>query len=178
LKQKPVKAQKTTSKQSQCPVAQQFRWFKLYKKALCFLQTKNTGVCNKTGKSFGELIDHFILGSDETNLVADADGDLKIVGEKGKKKHEKKVADYRGLITMYRTGVAAEHNGPTVFLLKGKKRKPEFNETFLKQDGCALGSTICMTENAYMTEEAWEEMTLCIVKGYWNLLVVKDNPQW
>jgi hypothetical protein len=63
LKQKPVKAQKTTLKQSQCTVAQQFRWFKLYKKALCFLQTKNTGVCNKTGKSFGELIDHFILGS-------------------------------------------------------------------------------------------------------------------
>jgi hypothetical protein len=94
LKQKPVKAQKTTSKQSQCTVAQQFRWFKLYKKALCFLQTKNTGVCNKTGKSFGELINHFILGSDETNLIADADDDLRIVGEKGNKKHKKKGADY------------------------------------------------------------------------------------
>ena len=94
LKQKPVKAQKTTSKRSQCTVAQQFRWFKLYEKALCFLRTKNTGVCNKTGKSFGELIDHFILGGDETNLIADADGELRIVGEKGKKKHEKKVSDY------------------------------------------------------------------------------------
>jgi hypothetical protein len=28
------------------------------------------------------------------NLIADADGDLRIVGEKGKKKHEKKVANY------------------------------------------------------------------------------------
>ena len=55
---------------------------------------------------------------------------------------------------MYRTGVAAGHNGPTVFLLKGKKRKSGFNETFLRQEGCALGLTICMTENAYMTEEA------------------------
>ncbi len=87
LKQKPVKAQKTTSKQSQCTVAEQFRWFKLYEKALCFLQTKKTGVCNKTGKSFGELIDHFILSGNETNLITDADGDLRIVGEKGKKKH-------------------------------------------------------------------------------------------
>ena len=94
LKQKPVKAQKTTSKRSQCTVAQQFRWFKLYEKALLFLRTKNTGVCNKTGKSFGELIDHFILGGDEMNLIADADGELRIVGEKGKKKHEKKVSDY------------------------------------------------------------------------------------
>ncbi len=94
LKQKPVKTQKTTSKQSQCTVAQQFRWFKLYEKAICFIRTKNTRVCNKTGMSFGELIDHFILGGNEINLIADADGELRIVGEKGKKKHEKKVSDY------------------------------------------------------------------------------------
>jgi hypothetical protein len=42
-------------------------------------------VCNKTGKSFGEFIDHFILGGDETNLIADADGDLRIVGENGRR---------------------------------------------------------------------------------------------
>ncbi len=95
LKQKPVKAQKTTSKQSQCTVAQKFGWFKLYEKALCFLRNKNTGVCNKTGKSFGELINHFILGGNETNLIVDADGELRIVEEKGKKKHEKKVSDYQ-----------------------------------------------------------------------------------
>jgi hypothetical protein len=79
---------------------------------------------------------------------------------------------------MYRTGVAAGHTGHTVFLLKGKKRKSAFSETFLKQEVCALGLTICMTKNAYMTEEAWEEMTPSIVKGYRNLPVVKDNPQW
>ncbi len=110
-------------------------------------------MCNKTGKLFGELIDHFILGSNETNLIADADGDLRIVGEKGKKKHEKKVANYQGSITMYRTGVAAGHNGPTVFLFKGKKRKSGFNDKFLKQEGCALGLMICMTKNAYMMED-------------------------
>jgi hypothetical protein len=122
-------------------------------------------VCNKTRKSFGELIDHFILGDDETNLIADADGDLRIVGERGKKKDEKKVANYQGSFTMYYTGVTAGHNGPTVFLLKGKKRKSGFNETFLRQEGCALGSTICMTKNTYMTEEAWEGMAPSIVKG-------------
>ena len=90
-------------------------------------------MCNKTGKSFGELINHFILGGDETNLIADADGDLRIVGEKGKKKHEKKVANYQGSITMYCTGVSAGHNGPTFFLLKGKKMKSGFNETFLSR---------------------------------------------
>jgi hypothetical protein len=43
---------------------------------------------------------------------------------------------------MYRTGVAAGHNGPTVFLLKGKNRKSGFNNTFLNQEGCELGSMI------------------------------------
>jgi hypothetical protein len=42
-------------------------------------------VCNKTGKSFGEFIDHFILGRDETNLIADADGDLRLLERKGRR---------------------------------------------------------------------------------------------
>jgi hypothetical protein len=70
-------------------VAQQFRWFKNYEKALALLREKNTGVCNKTGKQFGEVIEHFILGADETCLIADADGDLRILGEAGNRKHEK-----------------------------------------------------------------------------------------
>ncbi len=90
----------------------------MYEKALCFLRTKNTNVWNATRKSFGELINHFILGGNETNLIADANGELMIVGEKGKEKHEKKVSDYRGSITIYHTGVTVGHNGLTVFLLK------------------------------------------------------------
>jgi hypothetical protein len=78
LKQKLVKAQKTTSNRSQSTVAQQFWWFKLYEKALCFLRTKNTGVCNATVKSFGKLFDHFTLGGDEMNLIADANGELRV----------------------------------------------------------------------------------------------------
>jgi hypothetical protein len=103
---------------------------------------KNTGVCNATGKSFGELIDHFIVGGNEMNLIAKANGELKIVGEKGKKKHEKKVPDYRGSITMYPTGVAAGHNGPTVFLLKGKKQRVGYNNTFLKKRAALLGQQL------------------------------------
>ncbi len=67
-------------------------------------------MCNATGKSFGKLINHFVRGGNETNLIADADEELKIVGGKGKEKHERKVLDYRDSITMYRTGVAAGHN--------------------------------------------------------------------
>jgi hypothetical protein len=115
---------------------------------------KYNGVCNATRKSFGGLTDHFILGGNETNLITDANGELKVVGEQGKKKHEKKVSDYRGSITMYRTGVAVRHNGPTVSLLKGKKQRVGHKDTFLKKEGCAIGLTVIMMENAYMAKDA------------------------
>ena len=178
IKPRPVKAQKTTAKRSQCTVAQQYRWFKNYDKALRFLREKNTGVCNKTGKSFGEVIEHFVLGGDETCLMADADGELRIMGEAGKKKHEKRGNDSRISCTMYRTFNAAGNNGPTGFIMQGKKRKPGYTDKFLEQSGCAKGSTIVMTENAFMTDAAWEEMADTIVTGYRSLPIVRDNPQW
>jgi hypothetical protein len=58
--------------------------------------TSNGGLRNQNQKSefptkaFGKLISHFILGGDKVNLIADANGELNIVGEKGKKKHKKR----------------------------------------------------------------------------------------
>ena len=42
-----------------------------------------------TGKSFGELIEHFLIGIYKTFLIADSDGDTRIIGEFGKRKHDK-----------------------------------------------------------------------------------------
>lgn len=178
LKSKPVKAQKTTSRRSQCTVAQQFRWFNMYGKALKFLREKNTGVCRKTGKSFGELIEHFIIGGDETCLIADADGDMKIIGEFGRKKHEKRVSDCRSSCTMYRSGTSAGNNGPTVFVMKGVRVQGGFNEKFLVESGCEVGSHVQMTENAFMTLDAWLAMTPRLIKGYRSLPFIEWNPQW
>ena len=139
-------------------MAQQFHWSKNYGNALSFLGGKNTRLCNKTGKSFCELIHHFIVSGDEMYTMADADGDLKIIGEAGKKKHEKNVSDYCGSITMYCTGNCAGNNWPTTFLMKGKKRKAGYADTFLQDNGAAVGSTIAMTENVFMTELACEEI--------------------
>ena len=59
------------------------------------------------GKLFGEAKDNFSVGEDETNLIADADGKLRIVGAAEKNKHEKIVSDFRISITMYRNGEAS-----------------------------------------------------------------------
>ena len=160
IKSNLVKAQKTTSKRSELSVAHQYRWFKNVEAALNFLREKNTGVCRKTGKTFGELIDHFLIGADETCMMADSNGDLKIVGSKGMKKHEKKVSENRGSITMFWSGQPTAGNGPTAFLLKGKKRPPGMTGEFLVANGCEPGSCFAMTENAFMTDAAWNEISV------------------
>ena len=60
---------------------------------------------------------------------------------------------------MLRTGSSAGSNGPTAFLMKGKKKKRGYTDEFLVEEGCTRGSTIVMTENAFMTDKAWEVMS-------------------
>jgi hypothetical protein len=60
---------------------------------LNFLRTHNTGLCKRSGKTFGEVVDHFVVGYDEANMIANADGTVKIVDEFGRRKHEKIVSD-------------------------------------------------------------------------------------
>ena len=53
-----------------------------------------------------------------------------------------------------------------------------FSDAFLLKHGYAPGSTIIMTENVYMTDDAWMESLTAIVKGYCKLPFVKENPDW
>ena len=48
-------------------------------------------------------------------------------------------------------------------VLKGAKKRKEFTDAFLLKYGCAVGSTIIMTELAYTTDEAWLEASKVIV---------------
>ena len=179
LKPKTVKAQATTTKRSAITVEQQFRWMETYNKALSVLRSKNSGTCRKTGKMFGELIQHFVFGGDETCFQACPNGDVRIIGSSGRKKHEVKTQDSRVSITMYRTGNIAGTTGPTVFLLEGKHRRVGYTDKWLMDNGAAAGSTIVMTPTAFMTEQAWEAMTPSVIKGLRSASsIVNANPQW
>ena len=106
---------------------------------------------------------------------------------------------------MYRSGTPVVHNGPTAFIMKGNRRRKGINEKYLLDEGCAVVSTVAMTENAFMTDAAWEEITdqvisclnsfpviscdllsqFCVwlsyhqlLKGYRILPIVKHKPQW
>jgi hypothetical protein len=179
VKPKPVVAQATTTKRSGITLGQQYRWHTTYEDALNELRRRNTGICKLSGKTFGELIHHFITGGDETCFMACEEGTVKVIGSAGRSKHEKKTVDSRISITIYRTGSVAGDTGPSVFLLAGKKRRNGFNDAFLLRNGAAVGSTIIMTETAYMTTDAWEEMTPSVCKGLRNMnQYVAANPQW
>ena len=87
------KAQATTADRSSINLAQQFRWHSLVDSIYTKLRKTNIGLCQKSGKSFGELMPHFICGLDEMCLQSDANGDMKVFGSMTKKKHEAMVAD-------------------------------------------------------------------------------------
>lgn len=44
--------------------------------------------------------------------------------------------------------------------------------------GAAFGSTIAMTPNAYLTDDAWNEVAPSICAGIHSMPVIKDNPDW
>jgi hypothetical protein len=121
LKNKKKVAQATTTKRSAITAEQQFRWHTLFDTALDELRAKNTGTCQLLGQTFGKLIHHFIVGGDETCMMACDDGAIHIIGSADRKKHEKKTHDSRVSITMYQTGSVAGDSGPTSFLLEGVK---------------------------------------------------------
>jgi hypothetical protein len=172
------KVQATTSDRTNISLGQQFCWHCIVNEEYNLLCMSNTGLCKRSGKSFGEVMGHFIVGLDEMCLMSDAHEDLHVFGSADKKKHEKLLQDLCVSITVVRTGTVAGDTGPTIFLLKGTKKRAFFTNDFFVRHGMAIGSTIIMTENAYMTDDAWVEASYSIVKVYHSMKFVADNPDW
>jgi hypothetical protein len=103
---------------------------------------------------------------------------VKVIGAANRKKHEKKSADYRSSISLYRTGSVDGDTGPIIFLMKGKTKRHGFTDQYLRSNGCVIGSTVIMTENAFMTVGAWDRMTPNVILGLRNIdKYVAANPQ-
>ena len=100
---------------------QQWRWHTIVNNAFNTLRQRNAGVCRLTGKTFGELMGHFVIGGDEACFMANASGGGRMIGSADIKKQEKNLDDCRASITVYRTGTPKGGQGPTAFLLKGEK---------------------------------------------------------
>ena len=171
-----IHANATTSKRTAITVPQQYRWHSAVDQAHAFLREKNTGL-TPDGKTFGEVMDHFHTGGDETCFLASA-GDVKIIGDKRKRKHDLPTGQDRTSITLYRVGSSASATGPTVFLPPGQRCKAGWTDEFLIKHGAPKGSTIIMTPTGYMNEDAWVEMAPAMADGIRQMPVICDNPDW
>ena len=134
---------------------------------------------NLTGKTFGEVIQNFVYGGDDTCFQSCGNGKARVFGSYGKKKHKKKTSDSQVSITMYCNGSISGCTGPTILFLEGKSHRLHFTYEWLTDNGAEIGSTVFMNPNAFMTENAWEKATPNTVKGMRNAdSIVADNPQW
>ena len=103
---------------------------------------------------------------------------MQIIGDAKKKKHQKNLDDSRQSITCYRTSSAGGATGPTAFLMAGSRKKSGYDDAFLVRHGAACGSCIEMTPTAFMTDDAWENITPKLAKGIRDLPVICDHPEW
>jgi hypothetical protein len=152
LKKSAQKVQATPSNRMNINVAQQYRWHRAVEEVYNFMRAKNTGLCKLWGKSFGEIMPHFIIGLDEMCLMSGCHGDLRVFAASDKKKQEKLLQDCHCSITVVRTGTVAGTTGPTMLLLKGTNRRNHFNDDYLLQYGMAPGSKVIMSKNACMSD--------------------------
>jgi hypothetical protein len=175
-----VKVQATTSDQTNIIAAQQWRWHKLIDQVYDELQDINFGKCKMSGKTFGEVFEHFMIGLDEMCIMSDGHN-MMVIGSRDKAKHELHLHDGPKSITIVCTGTPGGSTGPTIFILKGSSNKSMhecFTNKFLVKYGCAPGSTILFSENAYMTDETWMQAMQAIVSGYREMPFIKENLQW
>ena len=132
--------------------------------------------CSKT---FGELIDHFIIGGDEIFVMASKHGVVRIIGAAFCKKHESKIQDCRDSITMFRTGKADGDTGPTVFLKKGKRVRSGFNNDFLLKYGAKPGLKIMANKKCFYGNRNMVKMSPELLDGYRKISkYVHANPYW
>ena len=137
LKKSAQKVQATTSNRTNTNVAHQYHWHRAVEEVYDSMRTKNTGLCKLSGKSFGESMPHFIIGLDEVCLMSDCHGNLCVFAASDKKKQEKLMQDCCCSITVVRTSTVTGTTGPTMFLLKGTKRRKHFNDNYLLRYGMA-----------------------------------------
>lgn len=111
---------------------------------------------------------------DESCVMA-CEGQLKVLGSSGKKKHEKNTADSRDSITAVRVGSAIGVDGPRIYLAKGKDIELDAFKDFTKHFPAPPGSCVEMTPSAYMTDDAWKNIGPKLCQGIRSMDGVQDD---
>jgi len=167
-----VKAQATATKRTQIAIDQQLRWRTCIEEALEFQKRVNlpTEECEK-------VQDCFLGNLEETCLMANADGSVRVMASQAKKKTEKNTDDSRASIASLRIGMTSGNQGPFAFLAKGSRMdRPSI--TKLLKEQCPAGSQVVMSPSACMTDKAHLALAPQFALGIRSMKVIKDHPDW
>ena len=99
------------------------------------------------------MIHNFFNDNDETFIQACENCAKRVIGSSGRKKHERKYQDLRVLITIYCTVYISVMTVHTIFLVAGNKKRVNYTDKFLQDNGASPGSNFLMTPAEFMTEE-------------------------
>ena len=95
---------------------------------------------------------------DETYFLCN-EGELNIIGDNNKPRHEKNCSDSRFSIKVLRVGSAAGVNGPVIFLEKGTTVHPRLRgNNLVTKYGFPEGSCVIPNKAAYMDDETWAKV--------------------
>jgi hypothetical protein len=151
-------------------------WFLTVKRIRTNLDALSPGTYE--GKTYQELRNHFIVGSDEEGVQASYNG-KRLVGRRGKKLHMFNSADSRTSATALRTGSAASKKGPSMYILGGQKAEIYIDTKFLVENGAPEGSIYTCNPAAYMTDSTWDANVDDFCRALRNMdPVVQANPNW
>ena len=108
---------------------------------------------------------------DETCFLCN-EGELKIIGDKDKPRHDKNCSDSRFSITVLRVGSAAGVNGPVIFLAKGTNVQPRTRgNNLVTKYIFPEGSCVIPNKAAYVDDETWSKVVKVVAPGIRKMAV-------
>ena len=111
------------------------------------------------------------MNLDETCFLCN-EGELKIIGDNDKPRHDNNCSNSRFSITFLWVGIAAGVNGPVVFLAKGTKVHPRLRGNNLETKyGYPEGSCVIPNKSAYMDDKTWAKVVKVVAPGIRKMAV-------
>ena len=105
---------------------------------------------NSPRDTFIRYAHYFQLNLDETCFLCNK-GELNIIGDNNKPRHDNNYSDSRFSITVLRVGSVAGVNGPVIFLAKGTKVHPRLRgNNLVTKYGFPEGSCVIPNKAEYM----------------------------
>ena len=131
-----VTAQATTTEHCSINRDQQLRWHYLIE-----AEWENLRNINLPTPLFNSLHAHFQINIDETCFMC-SEGNLKIVGDAKRRRHDKSISDNCISITVLRCGCASGTHGPVIFIMKGIEVNRMFSRKQLEDVWAYLGDQL------------------------------------